>query len=115
MSRELKQILEKLGEERDITKLYFIKAILIKNNNKEKKKSQNIWKTVLSLQGRWKSSLVLVPNIILFHVQLIFHGIVSFSLQDSELDQVCSYCILCEKCYTSAYCGFSEVKNCFEG
>lgn len=38
MRRELKQILEKLGEERDITKLYFIKAILIENNNKEKRK-----------------------------------------------------------------------------
>lgn len=69
MSGELKQILEKLGE-RDITKIYFMKAILIENNTKEKRKESKYMKTFLSVQGSWKSSLVLVPNIILFHVQL---------------------------------------------
>lgn len=81
MSRELKQILKKLGEERDITKIYFMKAILIENNNKEKRKESKYMKTVLSVQGRWKSSLVLVLISFCSMSNFIFHGIVSFSLQ----------------------------------
>lgn len=81
MSRELKQIVEKLREERDITKLYFIKEILIENNNKEKRKESKYVKKFCLCKGGGSLLWFWFLTSFCSMSNFIFHGVVSFSLQ----------------------------------